>query len=185
MKLFIWLAVALFLAACEGIFADPISATDVDDRTITLNEPGQVTVVIYSNQDLQERTRKAGASVYPLQGKKGWRLIITIDLRNSFAWLAKGYSKRRVRANLDAEAKIIRPYYQENGNPNDPRPALIAFEDFDGKLCHALGFEASDKKLAVVIFNAKGEVARRWKDLTDISELPRELTGLLPAAITR
>ena len=179
MKSTLLITTAFFLL-CESLLAQPIVATDVDDRTITLNEPGKVTVVIYSNEDVQEKTRKAGAALYPFAGKEGWRLIISIDLRSSLAFMAKGYSKRRIQANLDDEAKIIRPYYTKNGNPNDPRPALIAFADFDGKLSRALEFEESDKKLPVVIFNAKGEIHRRWKNLTDLAELINELAGLIP-----
>lgn len=185
MKTSLWLTAFFYLLTCGGLFAEPIVVTDVDSRKITLNEPGKVTVVVYSNEDLQDRTRKAGAAVYPLQGKEGWRLVIAVDLRSSLALIAKGFSQRRMKANLDAEAKIIRPYYVQNGNPNDPRPDLIAFADFNGKICDALGFEASDKKLAVVIFNAKGEVERQWKDLADVSELPKELAGLLPQPVTR
>lgn len=159
--------------------AEIITAVDADDIERELNKPGWVSVILYSNEALQDWTREAGESLDPFQGMKDFRSIVVVDLRNSLALFAKGYTLRRMRRDLDAEAERVIPYYRKNGNPGDPREGMMAVADFHGEACEALGWEEKSKDKRVIIFNREGKVAKSWEAMEDFKELKAVVRALL------
>lgn len=162
--------------------AEVIQAMHVDGKEFALNQAGRVTVVLYSCPAVQDRTRGAGKAVYEFQGRDDFRVAVVVDLRGSLAHLAKGYTARRMKADLDEEAKRVKPFYLKNGNTSDPRPNFAAFADFDGALSKRLGWEEQRNQMRVVIFDRSGNEAGRWEDLGagDYGELAEAVRRLLP-----
>ena len=164
---------------CPAASAALIQAQDVDGKKVVLNAENRIDVIIYSTRVLQSKTRAAGKSLYPLQGQSELRVIVVIDLRNSFAQFAKDYTLKRAQKDLDEEAKRLRPYYRKNGNFSSPRPDLSAIADFDGALCRKLGWDKPSDTLQVIIYDRNGKEVNRWNDLKNYSELRREVKRLL------
>lgn len=156
-----------------------IEAQDVDGKKVKLNAKERIHVIIYSTQSLQAKTRAAGKSLYPLQGHPNLRVIVVIDLRSSLAQLAKGYTIKRARADLDEEAKRLEPFYRKNGNFSSPRPDLSAIADFDGALCRRLGWNEPSDTLQVIVYDNTGREIKRWKNLKDYDELYNRVKKLL------
>lgn len=163
------LFIVLFTAHLGAV--ETITAVDADEIKRELNKPGWVSVIIYSNEALQDWTREAGKALDPFQGMKDFRAMVVVDLRNSLALLAKGYTQRRMQRDLDAEAERVTPYYRKNGNPGDPREGMMAIADFHGETCEALGWEKKTRDQRIIVFNRKGEVARSWESIEDFKEL--------------
>jgi len=157
----------------SAVRAEPqfLKALDVDGHERVLNQPGRVTVVIYSNQSVQDLTRQAGKSLDEFQGLAQFRSVVVVDLRGSLANWVSGYAQRRMVRDLDKEAERIRPAYVKNGSRADPRPEVSAVADFQGDLCRKLGWTETVKTLRVVVYNLQGLEDRRWEDLKSESEL--------------
>ncbi|MDD5260281.1 MAG: hypothetical protein PHD76_00375 [Methylacidiphilales bacterium] len=156
----------------------PIQATDVDGRVRVLNAKNQVTVILYSNQSVQDQTRAAGKSVDSFQGLENFRSVVLVDLRSSLANWAPGYAQRRMIRDLDREAERIHPFYLKNGSRRDSRLDVSAVADFKGDICHQLGWEKPTKTMRVLVFDLNGAEAGRWEDLKDYRPL-QELVGTL------
>jgi hypothetical protein len=156
-----------------------VSVSDADGVVRRLDEPGRVTVVIYSNPALQDWTRKAGASLDQFQGRSDFRSVILVDLRKSMADWAPGYTVRRMQKDLDKEAERIRPSYQKNGNKNNPRPDVSAVADFKGQASRAVGWDEPANQKRVVVYGKDGKVAFRSEDAADFSVLRKAVAAAL------
>jgi hypothetical protein len=159
--------------------AELIKVVDADGRERVLNGSGQIHVIIYSNEDVQERTRAAGRALDEFQGMREFRSVVVVDLRGSLANLAKGYTQRRMTRDLDAEALRVTPFYRRNGNPGDPRRDVSAVADFTGGLSVRLGWKKTGETLRVLVFDQHGGEAARWEDLRDYEKLRLAVKKLL------
>ncbi|MDR1192258.1 MAG: hypothetical protein LBK60_11460 [Verrucomicrobiales bacterium] len=173
------LGASFFLLAATVSGAELIKAADVDGRERVLNEAGKVHVVIYSNEDVQDRTRAAGRALDEFQGLPEFRSVVVVDLRDSLANLAKSYTQRRMVRDLDAEALRVTPFYRKNGNAGDPRREVSAVADFSGELSVRLGWREPAETLRVIVFDRHGREAARWEDLKDYRPLTLAVKKLL------
>ena len=174
----IWLVSALALSAAE-----PLTVEDADGKKVPFNPAARVTVIIGSNENIQQRTREAGKALDGFQGRPDFRAVVLVDLRDSIGNLVPWIVRGRMRADLDKEARRITPSYRANGNAGDPRPDVSAVPDFDGKICRQIGWEKPGKTLRVVVFGKDGAAARRWEDLTDYAELREAVRKALEAEV--
>lgn len=166
-----WISLGLGIWGLGFTAAAAVSVTDADGVVRRLDEPGRVTVVIYSNPALQEWTRKAGASLDRFQGIPEFRSVVVVDLRKSMADWAPGYTTRRMQRDLDKEAGRITPSYRSNGNNGNPRPDVSAVPDFKGEACKAVGWTEPANLKRVVVFGPEGKIVYRSDDETDFSGL--------------
>jgi hypothetical protein len=175
-----FLLVVLTLLLPGALQADSlIKAKDADGVVRNLNPAGQVTVIVYSNPEVQDRTRQTGRALDPFQGREDFRSIVVVDLRGTMADWAPGYTIRRMVKDLDQEALRVTPAYREKGNKTNPRPDLSAVADFKGETCLQLGWEKPVNQLRVLIFDKKGKKYREWGDLKNFNELAHAVQALL------
>lgn len=177
MKRALWMVLWCCVPVCAG--AAEIRAVDADGKERVLNAANQVTLVLYTNAALQEKTREAARAVDVLQGRPGFRVIVVADMRGTLALMAKGYTQRRMQRDLDAEAQRVEPWYRKNGNRESPRPHVSAVADFKGEVCEKLGWEKSPAKLHAVLFGRNGREVKRWEDLKNYTELLTAAEGVL------
>ena len=170
---------AVFFSAVTAFSAEPVRAVDVDGKARILNAKGRVTVVLYSNQDVQDDTRDAGKSLDPFQGLENFRSVVVVDLRGSLANWAPGYTQRTMVRDLDKEAARIRPFYLKNGSQRDSRPDVSAVADFKGEVCRKLGWLTTVETMRVIVFDAQGMEVQRWENIKDYKPLQQLLGRLL------
>jgi hypothetical protein len=156
-----------------------IEVVDADGVRRCLNQPGQVTVIIYSNPAVQERTRGAGKALDSFQGLAGFRSVVLVDLRGSLADWAAGYTVRRMQRDLDQEALRVTPAYRKRGNMKNPRGDLSAVADFKGETCVKLGWVKPRNDLRVLIFDVEGKRHREWTDLKKLEELTQAVSEMM------
>lgn len=156
-----------------------VRVVDSDGVERVLNREGRVTVVLYTNAALQNEAREAGAALYPLHGREGFRLRVVVDLRGTLADWARGYTQRRMSRDLDKEAKLIQPYFGKNGGEERVRTTLSATADFDGSVCRKLGWKERSEKLQVVVFGRDSREAFRWSSETGLNDLVQKVEDLL------
>lgn len=174
-----WIFLGLGIWGWGFAAAAAVSVTDADGVVRRLDEPGRVTVVIYSNPALQDWTRKAGASLDKFQGIPEFRSVVIVDLRKSMADWAPGYTIRRMQKDLDKEAGRITPAYRSNGNKKNPRPDVSAVADFKGEACKAVGWTEPANHKRVVVFGIGGKVVYRSEEAAEFSALQKAVAKAL------
>jgi hypothetical protein len=150
-----------------------------DGKTVSLNPPGNVTVILASSQPLADQTREFGRSIYGWQGREAFRVIVVVDLRKSIGTLFKGWTTGKMKADLDEEAERLIPWYRANQNIKNPRGDLCGIADFTGKATEALGWGVDDTKMKVTIFGKEGDVVGSDMDSKSPKALQLEITKLL------
>lgn len=176
------LALVLTALTCGSLAAEkkpatPLMAEDAHGVRRTLNPAAGVSVVLYSNPAVQDRTRAAGLALHPFLEHTLFQFIVLVDLRGTMADWARGYTKRRIQRDLEAKFNGLPPV--PGRAPLGPHPQIGAIADFDGAVCRSLGWKAPGKALRVVLF-VNGTVLREWEDLKSIDEMTAAVRRSLP-----
>ncbi len=192
---------ALFLIALEPLPAEPastnaptateplvpikrkIKAVNVDGRSVVVNRPGVITLLIGTGEDSQDGARLAGATVYPFQGRPDFQLVVVVDLRDSVATWVPTVVLSTMRSNLDREAIGLKPWFVKNGNNSDPRKNQCVIADFSGTICPLLGWQAGSDDLRGILFDADGMEIKRWSKLEDMTKLQEDVHAALEALV--
>ncbi len=173
------LLAGLVQASLQG--AAPIQVNDVYDQSWILNPKNSVSVILYSNASVQQRTREAGLALHPYvrknAGSRPFHFLVVVDLRGSMANWAPGYTVRRIRADLEEKFRVLPPVPGRE-DVLAPRPDVSAVADFKGEACRSLGWDKPSSTLRVVIFR-KGIEVKRWEDLRDLNELTDQVGRLM------
>jgi hypothetical protein len=168
----------LFLLSLTSLHAEVLKWTDAFNRDLIVNPDNQVTVILYSNQELDKTTRYMNAQLDAFKGKENFRCYVLLDMRKSLGNKVKPLVRSQVRDNLRSEAKRVRPFFKKNGNSNDPLNEITVFIDFDGAKCDPLGWEPNAEMKAAV-FNKKGELESNWTPLENSKDLYQVVQKLL------
>jgi len=160
-----------------------LRAVDADNRTILINRPGMVTLLLGTSEDSQDTARAAGKSMYPLQGRPDFQLIVVVDLRNSIAGWVPSVVLSQMRSNLDNEAIELKPYFLKNGNKSNPRSSSYVIPDFTGTICPQLGWTENADDLRGILFGGDGREIKRWDKIEDMNALQIDVRAAIQALI--
>jgi len=156
---------------------------DADNHLILLNRSGVVTLVLGTNEDSQDAARAAGKSMYPLQGRPDFQLIVIVDLRDSIANWMPAVVLAQMRSNLDHEAVELKPYFLKNGNKSNPRSSSHVIPDFGGTICPQLGWSGTSDNLRGILFGANGREIKRWDNLNDLAGLQADVRAAIQTLV--
>jgi hypothetical protein len=160
-----------------------IKAVDADNRTVFVNRPGMVTLVLGTSEDSQDGARSAGKVIYPLQGRPDFQLVVVVDLRNSIATWVPSIVLAKMRSNMDEEAVDRKPYFLKNGNKSDPRKTLYVIPDFSGTICPQLGWPGGSDDLRGILFGVDGREIMRWDKIDDMAKLQTDVRAAVQALV--
>ena len=160
-----------------------IKAVNVDNRSVIVNRPGVITLLIGTNEDSQDAARAAGESVYPFQGRSDFQLVVIVDLRNSIATWVPGVALAEMRSNLDKEALGLKPHFLQNGNKSNPRNNQCVIADFTGTICPQLGWPEGSDDLRGILFGADGAELKRWSKIDDMAKLQGDVRAALQVLV--
>lgn len=174
-----WLTIFItFMAASQGVARSDaaIVVRDVDNKAVTLNPSQGVSLVVYTNGDLEKDTRELSKSLDSLRGQPGFQLVRVIDLRGEVVPAVRNLVLKKIRQELDKEAARLKPVYESQGRKGDPRSDMNAIADFGGgplRKLHWPGY--SDKKLRAVVYK-NGVEAKRFDD-AEVTEIVEYVKG--------
>jgi hypothetical protein len=160
-----------------------LKAVDADNRTILINRPGVVTLLLGTSEDSQDAARAAGKSMYPLQGRSDFQLIVVVDLRDSIAGWVPSVVLSQMRSNLDQEAIELKPSFLKNGNRSNPRSSSYVIPDFTGTVCPELGWTENSDDLRGILFGGDGREVKRWDKIEDMTALQVDVRAAIQALI--
>ncbi|MEM6884605.1 MAG: hypothetical protein AAF571_06185 [Verrucomicrobiota bacterium] len=173
--LMLWVLLSLLTIAQP--IEEEVRALDAYEIERVLNPSEGVAVVIYSNPDVQDRTREAGLLLHEFVGEADFQFMVLVDLRKTMADWAPGYTKRRIQRDLMEKFKALPPIPNRDLEKMG-RPDVSAIADFKGETCNQLGWSKPKNQLRILIFY-NGKEVNRWEDLTEMQELPDAVRNLL------
>jgi hypothetical protein len=156
-------------------------ATDADSRSVFINKPGQITLLLGTNQDSQDAARLAGETVYPFRGRPDFDLIVVVDLRDSIAAWAPSVVLAEMRSNLDKEVADLKPYFLKNGNTSNPRNSMHVIADFTGTILPQLGWQDKSDDLRAILFGADSREIKRWDKVSDMNAMQADVRAAIEA----
>jgi hypothetical protein len=166
-------------AATHPLKPASLTVVDVDGRQRILHPTGQVSVVMYTNGDLEQQSRDVSRALDPLRGRSDFRFIRIVDLRGEVAPIARRLVEKQIRKELDKEAVRIKPLYSKKGNSADPRLDMPTVADFNGNVLGKLGWENHYDDIHLVVFNKKGLEIKRFDKIADPIEVNTYLKTIL------
>jgi hypothetical protein len=159
--------------------ARKIKAVNVDNKSVVVNRPGVITLLLGTNADSQDAARAAGGAVYPLQGRRDFQLVVVVDLRDSIATWVPSVVLAEMRSNLDKEVPDLKPYFLKNGNKGNPRANQCVIADFSGTICPQLDWPDGSDDLRGILFGADGGELKRWSKIEDMTKLQEDVRAAI------
>ena len=175
---------ALFLFVALACAADlepgrtyPLSFTDVEGRQFSLQD-GRATLLTVTTRETEPKAHRVGSSV-PDQyiGHPHYRCVTLINFQNQIRPFLRGIIAAIVRRRFRSEAAAVQPRYSARKIEHSPRADLFAIADFDGGAARQLGMQSASNEFAVFVFDGRGRLIRRWRDVPARDELATALAA--------
>ena len=178
-SLFAWLVVFLIGAGLPG-FATPIlhtpaiSGSDVDGRTVAVNATGRYTLVMYTNPDLEDASRKMTLALDSYRSRHDFTFVRVVDLRGGVPPQMRSIVRVQIRKEEAKETVRLK----KAGVANADRPAPI-IPDFSGSTLDALGWDSTYDQVHVVVYDRKGNEIKRLANVSDPKQVTRMVESVL------
>lgn len=158
------------LGACAAD-KTPISAQDVDGKWRILPPKGQLTIVMYTNADLEQESKALSKTLDPFRGTQNFMFYQIVDLRGDIPAIARRMAEKQIRKELDIEANRIRPFYAKNNSKADPRASLSTIVDYGGSFLDRFNWDDRVEMVRFAIYNANGVEIRRIDNTSNVQNV--------------
>ena len=176
---FFFVALLVLPSAAQSTRLYPAVMIDVDGDRISICD-GHVTIVTVTTRSDETKAHQVGDRVpNRYLGDAHYRLITIVNFQKQISSLFRPVASAIMRARLDSEAKRIQPIYGAKHLSRNPRQDLFAVADFDGTVASAFGISLSSNQFAVLLFDSRGYLLRRWHDVPPREELAAALAAVL------
>ena len=152
----------------------PISGQDVNGKPVAVNGHGHYTVVLYTNPDLEDDSRKMTRALDPFRGRSDFALIRVVDLRGSLPPGMRGIVRGQIRSEMVKEDQRLK---KKGVNDASARAPIIP--DFDGSTLEALGWDDTYSQVHLVVYDRGGREIKRLANVSDAHQLTKVVSGLL------
>jgi hypothetical protein len=170
---------ALLLPGLPGR-ADPavvpvsICGQDVDGHAVAVNGKGHITVVMYTNPDLEDASRKMTLALDPYRSRSDFTLIRVVDLRGGVPPAMRGIVRVQIRQEQVSECARLK----KAGVIATSSQAPI-IPDFSGSTLEALGWDSVYDQVHLVVYDAHGHEVKRLESVTDGKQMTKVVDGIL------
>ena len=168
-------AVLLVITSLAGRAVDAIQGQDVDGHAVAVNGKGHYTVVMYTNPDLEDESRKMTLAMDPYRSRSDFALIRVVDLRGDVPPQMRGLVRGQIRKEMVRENKRLK---DQRGIANASARAPI-IPDFSGSTLDALGWSSTYSQVHLVVYDQHGKEIKRLADVSDPKLVARTLDAIL------
>jgi hypothetical protein len=152
---------------------------DVDGRAVRLNSPGKITLLMYTNPDLEDETRTIVKALDPFRTKSDFGFVRVVDLSGGVPLEVRTIVRMQIREQQDKENVRLAPLYKEVGITSLNRSMSPIVPDFSGDVIKSLRLEPGASHVQAIIFDRSGHEIKRFDDVSDSSTLPAALSSLI------
>jgi hypothetical protein len=155
----------------------PLNFTDVEGRQFCLAD-GRATLLTVTTRDTEPKAHRVGSTV-PDQyiGHPHYRCVTVINFQNQIRPFFRRIIAAIVRHRFRSEADAVQPRYSARKIGHAPRADLFAIADFDGGAIRQLAMEPASNDFAVFVFDGRGQLIRRWREVPTRDELGKALSA--------
>ena len=150
-----------------------ISGQDVNGRAVAVNGKGHYTVVMYTNPDLEDDSRKMTVALDPYRSRSDFTLVRVVDLRGNVPPEMRGMVRVQIRKEEAKESLRLKKAGVEAGNQAPIIP------DFSGSTLDALGWDSVYDKVHLVVYDPHGHEIKRLESVTDAKQMTRVVDSIL------
>ncbi len=162
------------MARAAGAVALAISGQDVNGHAVAVNGKGHYTVVMYTNPDLEDASRKMTLALDPYRSRSDFALVRVVDLRGDVPPEMRGIVRVEIRKEQAKEsARLKKAGVSASGNPAPIIP------DFNGSTLNALGWDSVYDQVRLVVYDTHGHEIKRLESVTDAKQMTRMVDSFL------
>jgi hypothetical protein len=152
----------------------PISGQDANGRDVAVNGRGHYTVVMYTNPDLEDASRKMTLALDPYRSRSDFALVRVVDLRGDVPPSMRSMVRVEIRKELAKEAVRLKKAGVSSSNSES---AIIP--DFSGSTLNALGWDSVYDQVHLVVYDTHGHEIKRMESVTDAKQMTRMVDSIL------
>jgi hypothetical protein len=170
--LVMWLPVRV--EAADAVPPVAISGQDVDGHPVAVNGKGHITVVMYTNPDLEDASRKMTLALDPYRSRSDFTLIRVVDLRGDVPPDMRGIVRVQIRnEQVKERARLKKAGVDVTAN----RAPIIP--DFSGSTLDALGWDSVYDQVHLVVYDTHGHEVKRLESVTDAKQMTKVVDSIL------
>lgn len=150
-----------------------ISGQDVDGHPVAVNGRGHYTVVMYTNPDLEDESRKMSLALDPYRSRSDFSFVRVVDLRGDVPPSMRSIVRGQIRKE---EAKESLRLKKAGVTPAAQAPII---PDFSGSTLDALGWSSVYDQVHLVVYDPHGHEVKRLESVTDAKQMTKVVDGIL------
>lgn len=169
-----WSVLLLHPNLAEADASVAISGQDVFGKSVTVNAKGHYTLVLYTNPDLEDDSRKVTLALDDYRSRSNFALVRVVDLRGGVPPEMRSIVRVKIR---EEQAKENLRLKKAGVSADSSLAPIIA--DFSGATLNALGWDSVYDKVHVVIYDPSGHEIKRLADATDAKAVTKVVDSIL------
>jgi hypothetical protein len=150
-----------------------IRGEDADGHTIAVNGKGHYTVVMYTNPDLEDASRKISLALDPYRSRSDFTFVRVVDLRGDLPPSMRGMVRVDIRKE---QAKEIARLKKAGVSSTNEAPII---PDFSGSTLNALGWDSVYDQVHLVVYDTNGHEIKRLQSVTDAKQMTKVVDSIL------
>jgi hypothetical protein len=162
------------LVRAGGVPLVAISGQDVDGRAVAVNGKGHYTVVMYTNPDLEDESRKMTLALDPYRSRSDFNFVRVVDLRGEVPPNMRSMVRGQIRKEQVKESLRLKKAGVDASSDKAP-----IIPDFSGATLSALGWDSVYDHVHLVVYDTKGREVKRLESVTDAKQMTKVVDSVL------
>jgi hypothetical protein len=150
-----------------------ISGQDVNGHPVAVNGKGHYTVVMYTNPDLEDASRKMSLALDPYRSRSDFTFVRVVDLRGDVPPQMRSIVRVEIRKEQARESARLKKAGVDASNQAPIIP------DFSGSTLNALGWDSVYDHVHLVVYDTHGREIKRLESVTSARQMTRMVDGIL------
>jgi len=151
-----------------------ISGQDVDGRAVAVNGKGHYTVVMYTNPDLEDESRKMSLALDPYRSRSDFNFVRVVDLRGDVPPSMRSIVRGQIRKEQAKECLRLKKAGVDSSSDKAP-----IIPDFSGSTLNALGWDNVYDQVHLVVYDTHGHEVKRLESVTDAKQMTKAVDSVL------
>ena len=151
-----------------------ISGQDAYGKPVEVNGKGHYTLVMYTNPDLEDTSRKVSVALDRFRSRSNFSFVRVVDLRGGVPPGMRGIVRVHIREEVAMETKRLKKAGVSTAHDH---AAIIP--DFNGDTLDALGWDSVYDTVHVVVYDPKGHEIKRLADVSDPKAVTKVVADIL------
>ena len=150
-----------------------ISGQDADGHPVAVNGKGHYTVVMYTNPDLEDASRKMTLALDPYRSRSDFAFVRVVDLRGNVPPEMRSIVRVDIRKEQAKESARLKKAGVDASN------AAPIIPDFSGSTLDALGWDSVYDQVHLVVYDTHGREIKRLESVTDAKQMTKAVDSVL------